>query len=465
MARKLLNKISVKVFIITFVMQMLCGILICFVMDKMTPEMAYRPADEMDDLVMELESHTKEEGSGIVDEFISRTGMDLVFYRLEDYRVAAYNEVVTDIGELTLKNSEEVNNELDALSDDIGNYGSFGVTFTDDETEYVVFYFDHGLEENMVSHAVTKSYPLMIAIVTVLSLICSYIYTLIFAKPVKELSKATKAMTNMDFDIKCNDKRQDEIGDLARDFNVLSETLDQKIRELEEEIVRVRELESQKEMFFSAASHELKTPVTVLEGNIRGMLEGVGPYEDRDEYLSRSLRTVKRMESLINEILTASKMQSASEITCEKVDLTKLIRDKIDESEDLFSIRDISIDMDISEDLTFTGSKELTGLALGAFISNAVMYSKEGSTIKINAKRQDDKVVTYIENTDAHIDEEDLPHLFEAFYRADRSRSRKSGGSGLGLYLAKLIITKQGGSCSIENKEDNVLATVILPST
>lgn len=465
MARKLLNKISVKVFIITFVMQMLCGILICFVMGKMTPEMAYRPADEMDDLVVELESHTKAEGSVIVDEFISRTGMDLAFYRLEDYRVAAYNEVVTDIGELTLKNSEQVNNEMDALPDEIGNYGTFGVTFTDDEIEYVVFYFDHGLEENMVSRAVTKSYPLMIAIVTVLSLICSYIYTLIFAKPVKELSKATKAMTNMEFDIKCNDKRQDEIGDLARDFNVLSETLDQKIKELEEEIVRVRELESQKEMFFSAASHELKTPVTVLEGNIRGMLEGVGPYEDRDEYLSRSLRTVKRMESLINEILTASKMQSAGEITTEKVDLTKLVKDKIDESEDLFSIRDISIDMDVSEELTFTGSKELTSLALGAFISNAVMYSKEGSSIKITAKREDDKVVTYIENTDAHIDEDDLPHLFEAFYRADRSRSRKSGGSGLGLYLAKLIITKQGGSCSIENKEDNVLATMILPST
>ena len=139
--------------------------------------------------------------------------------------------------------------------------------------------------------------------------------------------------------------------------------------------------------------------------------------------------------------------------------------DKIDESEDLFSIRDISIDMDVSEELTFTGSKELTSLALGAFISNAVMYSKDGSTIKIDAKRQDDNVVTYIENTNAHIDEEDVPHLFEAFYRADRSRSRKSGGSGLGLYLAKLIITKQGGSCSIENKENNVLATMILPST
>lgn len=450
---------------ITFVMQMICGILICFVMGKMTPEMAYRPADEMDDLVIELESHTKAEGSVIVDEFIKRTGMDLAFYRLEDYRISSYNEVITDIGELTLKNSEQVDNALDTLPVEIGNYGSFGVTFTDDETEYIVIYFDHGIKENMVSHAVTKSYPYMIAMIAALSLICSYIYTLIFAKPVKELSKATKAMTNMDFDIKCNDKRQDEIGDLARDFNVLSETLDQKIKALEDEITRVRELESQKEMFFTAASHELKTPVTVLEGNIRGMLEGVGPYEDRDEYLSRSLRTVKRMESLINEILTASRMQSASEITGERTDLTKLIKDKIDESEDLFSIRDISIDMNVSEGLEFIGNKELTGLALGAFISNAVMYSKEGTTINICARRQQDTVVTYIENTNAHIDEEDVPHLFEAFYRADRSRSRKSGGSGLGLYLAKLIITKQGGSCSIENKENNVLATMILPST
>ncbi|MBR6959351.1 MAG: sensor histidine kinase, partial [Clostridiales bacterium] len=95
----------------------------------------------------------------------------------------------------------------------------------------------------------------------------------------------------------------------------------------------------------------------------------------------------------------------------------------------------------------------------------AVFYSSEGSVIDITAKSIDKQIVTKILNRGSHIDEADLPHLFEPFYRADSSRSKKSGGSGLGLYLAKLIITKQGGEADLVNSDDGVLATMTLPST
>ena len=290
-------------------------------------------------------------------------------------------------------------------------------------------------------------------------------YTYLFARPVRQLSKVSEKMAQMDFTAKCDTKRGDEIGDLARDLNTLSSELDRKIKELEDEITRVKELESQKEVFFAAASHELKTPVTILEGHIRGMIEGVGPYEDHDEYLARSLRTVKRMESLINEILTASKMQSSDDIIMSKVDMAEVINKKLEESEELFSIRNISINKTIDKDLIFEGNADLTSLAVGAFISNAVFYSVEGSSIDIKSVKEDGKIITRIRNNGAHIDDKDLPHLFEAFYRSDTSRSSRDGGSGLGLYIANLIITKEGGSVSLKNESDSVLAEIILPST
>ena len=244
----------------------------------------------------------------------------------------------------------------------------------------------------------------------------------------------------------------------------MSATLDQKIKELENEIERVQELESQKEMFFAAASHEMKTPVTVLEGNIRGMAEGVEPYADHDVYLARSLRTVKQMEALINEILTVSKMQSSGEMAVSRIDMAEVLNRKLAESEDLFTIRDITVNKEIEKDLYFEGNADLTALALGAFISNAVFYSEEGTEIKVRAYRENENILTEIRNCGASVDEKDLPHLFEPFYRAESSRNGRHEGSGLGLYLADLIITRQKGTAEISNTSDGVMARIILPS-
>ena len=426
--------------------------------------MLYSPRDELDDIIEILEDTPRSEAGPVIDDFIRRTGMDLAFFDEATFRTYQYNMPLDDIGTLTLKT---MNDYLAAMGrlDDNGTMGTFGITFKDESKNYLVQYFDYGEKYNLIPRAVHKSYPLMIVVVVSLSLVSSLIYTYLFARPVRQLSKVSKKMAQMDFTAKCDAGRGDEIGDLARDLNTLSSELDQKIKELEDEITRVRELESQKEVFFAAASHELKTPVTILEGHIRGMIEGVGPYEDHDEYLARSLRTVKRMESLINEILTASKMQSSDDIVMAKVNMADVLDKKLEECRELFSIRNITINRKIADCLIFEGNADLTSLSVGAFISNAVFYSVEGSVIDVSSFREDGKIITQIRNNGAHIDDKDLPHLFEPFYRSDSSRSSRDGGSGLGLYIANLIITKEGGTATLRNEPDSVLAEIILPST
>ena len=445
---------------ISFLVQVLSGFLICAVLYLQTPEMLYSPKDELDDLIQRLADHTREDCGDLIDDFIRRTGMDLAFYDEESYKSKQYNTPLDNIGTLTIKDLKSLHRALDHSE----SMGTYGLMFKDDPGMYIVQYFSYGGEYNLIPRALHNSYALMIAVVVVLSLISSFIYTVVFARPVRKLSKVSGQMAKMDFSVKCDDRRGDEIGDLARDLNALSAALDRKIGELEEEIVRVREMEEQKEMFFAAASHELKTPVTILEGHLRGMIEGVGPYEDHDEYLAKSLRTVKRMESLIGEILTASRMQSSHEVVMGSVDMAEILDGKLSESDDLFTVRNISVNRHIDKGLFFTGNRELMQLAAGAFISNAVFYSHEGSSIDVTARRDGDNIVTVIENKGAHIDDKDIGHLFEPFYRTDSSRSSRSGGSGLGLYLARLIITKHGGSVSLDNTADGVCARIVLNS-
>ena len=480
------SRLSVKVFLITFVMQLLAGALICTVLYLRTP-LTYLSTSEENykkvlSLVDNLSNVTEDEGGKIIDDFIRQTGIDIAIY---DYQKSTLTETAyADLGsKLSLKSDEAVEKARKSLNDQ-DEMGKVSFWFYNEKsawrnTRYELRYFFNNTKQNVMRRSIRGSILPMIALITVISLLCSYIYTVLFAKPVKKLSDVSLSMAEMDFSKKCASKREDEIGGLARDLDAMAASLEEKIQtlnrknaELSEEVRRREELESQKDMFFSAASHELKTPVTVLEGQLRGMIDGVEPYADHDEYLPRALGTVKRMESLINEILTASRMQSGTEISVAKADMAQILEEKMEEYEELFDVRGIGFELNIEPDIFFMGNKELTAMALGSFFSNAVFYSKEGTKVEVvgeHAATEDSAssgkgwIRVTIRNTDAHIDEENLPHLFEPFYRTDASRSRRSGGSGLGLYLAKLIVEKQGGQCKLENDGEDVLATIELP--
>lgn len=222
-----------------------------------------------------------------------------------------------------------------------------------------------------------------------------------------------------------------------------------------------RELERQRTAFFSAASHELKTPVTILKGQLSGMLDGVDVYQDREKYLARSLRVTLRMEKLIQEILTVSRMEARDSVPVrEPVDLSGLVRRQLELDAELLRQRGLSVDARLCPGLAVRGNASLLEKAVGNLLSNAALYSPEGEEIRVWTGWQGSHPALDIENTGIHIAEEALPHLFEAFYREEQSRSRRTGGSGLGLYLVRLILERHGAQCRIENTEEGVRAEV-----
>ena len=187
--------------------------------------------------------------------------------------------------------------------------------------------------ENLAVRALVQIAPWLLLVLLVFSLLCAFIYSRYITRPIVRMSGIAGKMAELDFHWECGEKRRDEIGKLGRSLDQLARRLDTALTDLENanqalrgEVERERELDRQRMAFFNAASHELKTPVTILKGQLSGMLEGVGVYQDRDKYLLRSLQVTGRMENLVQEMLAISRMESGSvAVKREPVDLSALM--------------------------------------------------------------------------------------------------------------------------------------------
>ena len=332
------------------------------------------------------------------------------------------------------------------------------VTFADRAETYQLLVVPPMRLANQAVEALNRVAPCLALALLAFSLLCAVGYSRYLARPIVRISSIAGRMAELDFQWKCGETRRDEIGALGRSLDEMAERLSAALAELEEanaalrgDMERARELERQRLAFFSAASHELKTPVTILKGQLSGMLDGVGVYRDREKYLARSLQVAGRME------------ESDGASRREVVELSALTAEKLAQDAELLEQRGMTAVEALEPGLLVEGERALLGRAVENLLSNAALYSPEGAEIRVTAAARGAQVVLTVENTGARIPAEALPHLFEAFYRAEPSRSRATGGSGLGLYLVRMIVERHGGTCRIENSADGVRFTALLP--
>ena len=342
------------------------------------------------------------------------------------------------------------------------------VTFADRAETYQLLVVPPMRLANQAVEALNRAAPCLALALLAFSLLCAVGYSRYLARPIVRISSIAGRMAELDFQWKCGETRRDEIGALGRSLDEMAERLS--AAELEEanaalrgDMERARELERQRLAFFSAASHELKTPVTILKGQLSGMLDGVGVYRDREKYLARSLQVAGRMEALVGELLAVSRMESDGASRREVVELSALTAEKLAQDAELLEQRGMTAVEALEPGLLVEGERALLGRAVENLLSNAALYSPEGAEIRVTAAARGAWAVLTVENTGARIPAEALPHLFEAFYRAEPSRSRATGGSGLGLYLVRMIVERHGGTCRIENSADGVRFTALLP--
>ncbi len=378
-----------------------------------------------------------------------------------------------------------MNNASVEISDDIGN-SLFSVNYADMEKmdssapsmSCSATFLQNGRTYHLFANAslvaVSQSYdillrliPLIAAVILLISIIGAVICSRYYSKPLVSISNVAKRMTTLDMTWKCEVNRQDEIGVLAASLNEmaqrLSDTMDSLKAanwQLKKDIEREREQEKQRVEFFTAVSHELKTPIAIIKGQLEGMIYQVGEYKDRDTYLRRCMKTTNDMEALVKEILSAARM-GGSDFHLERTDLdiSQMLRKVCQQFRGRMEDKQMELRMDIQPEYHYQGDRRLMEKVFTNVIGNAVAYSPVGAVITVTQKGE----VFSVENTGVHIAEEDLERIFTPFYRVDKSRNRNSGGSGLGLYITKTILDHHGIQHSMVNTEDGVRFTTIFP--
>jgi signal transduction histidine kinase len=308
--------------------------------------------------------------------------------------------------------------------------------------------------------------PYILGIAIVVSILFALGASLYLTFPIVRLSQLAQNMAALDFDSSYQGKRTDEVGVLGESLNELSKNLSRALEELrsaneklKSDIEMERKIEKKRIAFFSAVSHELKTPITILKGHLSGMLQGVGEYRDRNYYLQRSLETTEKMEDMVKELLTVSRIENNKFIT-QKTDIAEQLRLQIADMAELIENKKLELQVEIPEHLYADVNPVMMDKVFSNLLLNAIRYTPEekGNHIRVLLKPGTDTGTVYcqIENTGVFIPEEALVHLFEAFYRVEQSRNRQTGGSGLGLYIVKMILDQHGASYRMGNTCDGV---------
>lgn len=344
---------------------------------------------------------------------------------------------------------------------------TLNVTFADRPVSYTLTVSAPISAGHELTMAFGELLPVLLVIVLVISALGAFICSRILVRPVLEISRISQRMAELDMSWSCDVKSSDELGVLAESLNTMARRLDAAMSSLEDanrqlraDMEQMAAMSKQRRDFFAAASHELKTPITIIKGQIEGMLMGIGRYKDVQGILPETMHEVERMEQLVAEILeiTRLEMDGLAGHTG-PVDFSSLTRKVVQELMPLAEERAMELEAEIPDGVTVTGAEPLLERAVHNIITNALRHSPAGehAVVVLRPGR------LTVRNSGVNIPEDELKVLFTPFARVEKSRNKASGGSGLGLYLVKTIIDLHGFTCSIGNDGDGVIFTVEWP--
>lgn len=304
--------------------------------------------------------------------------------------------------------------------------------------------------------------PFAILSIIIISFAISSLYSILISGPLIKLNKVAKRMANLDFNNTIEINGKDEIGELSNILNLMNKNLKEAFEQLEKinfkltkEIEMERKLEKERREFVATISHELKSPITIISGQLEGMIYNIGKYKDRDKYLKESYDVTQKMKELVQEILHLSERENGEfKYNFTYVRLSNVMNSVINELRYFIDEKNLKLQINIDENVIVFSDSKLIKKVITNIVKNAITYSPENEFIKINLSKEE----LVIENTGISIPEEQLKYIFNAFYRVDKSRNRKTGGTGLGLYIVKTILDKHENiDCNIESTKNSVI--------
>lgn len=453
MRKKISESIWAKTFITMLALLVICciiiyGIVMIYLPKNYQTELESQVTSDFYDMIEILERNGIEESSDNLIEFSMKNNASVEISDGSGNDVFSVNFAKTENDKLLSTSSPSL---------------TFSTAFVQDGQTYQLV--------GVVSLvAVTQSYdiliklmPLVAVIILLISVIGAFICSRYFSKPLVNICSVARRMMKLDMTWKCDVSRKDEIGVLASSLNEMSvrlsnalDSLQMANEQLRQDIEKEREQEKQRINFFTSVSHELKTPIAILKGELEGMIYQVGQYKDRDAYLRHCVKTVNDMENIVKEILAAARMGGNDfQLVRSDLNISQMLQKCCRKVKGRIEDKQMELHLSIQPDFHYEGDGRLLEKVFSNVIGNAVTYSPKEAAIRVILQNN----VFCVENTGVHIAEDDLQRIFTPFYRVDKSRNRNNGGSGLGLYITKMILDHHGITHKIENTENGVQFT------
>ncbi|MCU5380452.1 HAMP domain-containing histidine kinase [Bacillus cereus] len=299
-------------------------------------------------------------------------------------------------------------------------------------------------------------YVYIIAFVLVLSLIVSLYYSRIITKPLLKINEATKKIMEFQFQDKLSIKSKNEIGELSSNINQLSERMEGYIDQLKKDLEKEKKLEQTRKDFIAGVSHELKTPLSVMQVSASMLQDGIAP--EMNQYYWEALeKEIEKMNVLIDEMLNLAKYESGTyQIQMEQVNIGDLIQKIEKDLQIQIDEKSLQIKLNI-DNVCVKGKTNLLEQVVTNLFTNAIRYTDAKQIIVIDVKEEQQGVYIGFENKGSHIAEENIDKIWDQFYRGDKSRKRVCGGTGLGLSIVKNIFDLHDAKYGVTNTKDGVL--------
>ena len=290
-------------------------------------------------------------------------------------------------------------------------------------------------------HSIQIRILLWLVIVAALVLIISLFVMRTFTRPIGDLSEGIERMTGGDLSARVNVRGKNEFAELAQAFNSMSE--------------KIEALDKTRSQFVSNASHELKTPLSTMKILIESLL-----YQDpmdpglAKEFLTDVNKEIDRLNRIVSDLLTLVNIDSGGmKLNIAEMSLNSLLEEQVKRLLPLARENGIEINLEMKDDISTLGDSAKLEQVIYNVIDNAIKYTPRGGEVETSLVRSGRKAVIRISDTGIGIPADDLPHIFDRFYRVDKARSRATGGTGLGLSIVKQIVQNHGGNISASSAE------------
>ena len=295
-------------------------------------------------------------------------------------------------------------------------------------------------------------------------ILLSFIFSSIVSKSLIKINKTATKMANLDFSEKCEVKSEDEVGNLAASLNILSENLQNALGSLKqanvkltEDIEKERNLEKMRKEFIAAVSHELKTPISLIEGYTEGIKDGVFDKDETGNYLDLIIDESYKMANLVEDMLDLSQLESGNfKLVRDEFYLDELIKTTLRKYNVLMNEKNINIKCYLLNNISVTADWDRIEQVINNYLSNAIKHTEDGGDIVINMLDEDDSIKVEVINKGSKIPDGEMENIWEKFYKIDKSRNRKLGGTGIGLSIVKNIMILHEGNYGVENTDDGV---------